>query len=200
MPSRGCRVHHALHALVVARTLAFDGVGGEGERRPGEADERDVTGQIGEGTADGLGDVRRGFLGRRHREPLHVRRALHRPLKHRPNAGLVIQVQPHRDEHGQEVREHDGGVHAQDALRVEGGPRGEFRCGEEGEARRVALQGMVFRHVAPRLAVQPDGRVVRWLAAASLEEGGVQGAVRVGRGLAKRLLRSSRRPCRNRRS
>ena len=93
---------------------------------PRETDERDAHGQAFKHPSDRLRDVAGALFGRRHTQAGDVRRVAHGSLEYRALAGLVVEVEAHRDEHRQQVGEHDRGIHAEDALRVEGGLRGEF--------------------------------------------------------------------------
>ena len=80
VPQRLVGVHQRLGVLVVAARAALDQVAGDGERRPGEGQQRHVGGQFRGEQLDGVGDVarcRRGSSGRsRSRSAARAQRVL----------------------------------------------------------------------------------------------------------------------------
>ena len=163
-------VHEALHVQVVLRTLPFDRIRGQGERRASETDQRNVRGQFAADEPDRLGDVGRPFPRRDHLQGIDRPAAANRIGELRTKPGQIVQLQAHRFQHRQQVREHDRGIHAEDALRIAGDPRRQFRRLEEIQGRRVALHLVIFLHIAPRLTVEPYRGIWRGRAAAGPQE------------------------------
>ena len=141
---------------------------------PRETDQWRALGQPIEDLLDGIGNIAGAFLRRGSRQPRHVGRAAQGVANDGADVRHVVEVEPHRHQYRQQVPEHDRRVGTENALGVEGRAGGQVRCGEELEAGRIALQGVIFGHVATGLAVQPDGGAVGRLPPACLEEPRIQ--------------------------
>ena len=161
--------HERLGARVEARAAALDQVGGEGEGRAGEADQRDRRRQRGPRPSDGFGDVCE-------RAGLHLAQAVDvGPGAHGvPDRGTVaareLEPRAHRLEDEQDVGEDDGRVDAEPHGRLDRHRGGEVRRAAQLQEARLLADRPVLGQVAARLPHEPDRRVARRLAAARREK------------------------------
>ena len=102
----------------VAAAAPFDRVAGERERGAGEADQRNVLGQVGAGLRDRLEDEVERLGAFELDDAVDVVRLADRVVNLRAVAGGELEVEPHRFEDRQQVGEDDRGV---DAEAVDGG-------------------------------------------------------------------------------
>ena len=116
-PRLGLGVHERLGAGVLLRRAALDQVGGQGERRPGEADQRRRPELGDQGTDGGLQERQPLRLQRRQRVDVGDR--AHRGGHDRPDAGLDLDVDPGDDQRQHDVGEQDRRVDAVPAHRLQ---------------------------------------------------------------------------------
>src|SRR5581483_8386670 len=83
MPGLGLGVHHRLRRLVLARSAALDEIGGEGERRAGETDERSVSAEPAARELDRFTDKAERVRRVERRDSIEVARAANRALDDR---------------------------------------------------------------------------------------------------------------------
>ena len=170
VPGLRLREHQRLRAWQLAARPALDEIPGDGERAAAESDHGLLRGKLRPDEPDRLEHRREGLLDVRHVEPLDVCGAPDRPVDDRADALDELDVEPHPDDRGHDVREHDGRVDAVAPHRLErhlGAELGLARDLEEG----VALADhAVLRQRSPRLAHEPDGRAFDALAPRGADE------------------------------
>ena len=118
VPRARLGVHERLGALVVAAGTTLDEVGGEGERRPGETDERDVAELAGEQPdrpCDGTD-----LVVLEDRQLRDVRRGAHGVGDHRSGPGYDVEVDSRGFERNNDVREQDRSIDSVAAHRLQG--------------------------------------------------------------------------------
>ena len=157
----------------------LDQVGGDGERRPGEADQRQIVRQLGTRPPHTVIDVGE-------RVGIDFRQGVdHAPIPdrrgdHRPRAGAELEPQSERLDRQEQVGEQDRGIDPEPSGREHRGFADQIGRPAELEHRHPLAQPAVLRHVAARLPHQPDGRERHRLAPAGAQENGcvrrVQGA------------------------
>jgi hypothetical protein len=161
-------VQECLGAFVVARRATLDEVRREGERRPGEGDERRAA-ELADELAHRLAHIA-DVVGLERPQPRHVRGRSHRLRHDGADARHDVEVDPDRLERQHDVAEQDRCVDAVAAYRLERdlgdevGPRAGL---EHPDAR---ADGAVLRQAAPRLAHEPHRRARNRLATAGARE------------------------------
>ena len=164
MPAGGLLVHERLGAEVVLRRAAFDGVGGQRERRAAETDERDASFELAAQEPDRLEHVAERF-GLERRQARDVGRRPYRVLDRRSLALDEVELEAHRREGQQQVGKEDRGVEVDDVERLERDDDGELRLAAELEQGVLLPERAVLRKVAAGLTHEPDGRGVHRLRA-----------------------------------
>ena len=108
----GSRVHQRLDRRELARRLAFDEVAGDRERPAAEADDGLLGRELGAHDANRLEQRRERLVGLGHAQPLDVGQRADRLGDHRADALDELDVEPHAEHRGHDVREHHGRVDA----------------------------------------------------------------------------------------
>ena len=119
---------------------------------------------------DRLEHRRERLLDVRHAEPLDVGGAPDRPVDHRADALHELDVEPHPENRGHDVREHDGRVDAVPPHRLERHLGAELGLVRDLEERVALADRAVLRQRPPRLAHEPDGRALDGLAPRGADE------------------------------
>jgi len=138
----------------------FDGITREGERRAGEADERDRGGKRAPRLPHRVEDIAELGLDVERREPVDIGRVRDRPVDDRPFAGGEAQPQAQRLEGQEDIGEQDRGVDAQPGDRLERYGRRERGIVTEIEDGVTLAEFAVLRHVASGLSHEPHRRDV----------------------------------------
>jgi hypothetical protein len=158
---------------------ALDRVAGDGERPADEADQRHAPREPGVDGADAVEDVRQVLLRLRDPERVDVGARADRVGDLRAAVPLALlpllerEVEPHRREVDEDVREEDRRVEADLVDRRDRHLGDQLGRAAELEEPDLLADGAVARLVAAGLAHHPDGEAVDGLAAAGAEEAGV---------------------------
>ena len=126
MPRLGVAVHQRLGAGEVPRRTTLDRVGRQGERRAGEADQRDAAVQLAPRHRDRLQHVAEAFTRVEQPEPFDVGFGAERLLDAGAFALDEVEGQAHRLEGQQQVREDDGGVDVDGVDRLQSDAGGQL--------------------------------------------------------------------------
>ena len=188
VPGGRVGVDEAARGEVVLRRTALDEVGGEGERRAGEADERDrlaaLCGLLREhrGRAShGVGDLAASLLDEC-RIDAHefgdLRGRAHGLREHRPAAGRDLDVEADELQRHHDVAEEHRGIHSVSPHRLQRDLACERRIEARVEHRSPAAQRPILGQRAPRLPHQPHRRDLGPSAAQRLDEPGRSCVVR----------------------
>jgi hypothetical protein len=135
-------VHHGARGEVVAGAAALHEVGGQRERRPGEADQRGLLPQLRDRDPHGLLD-RGGIHVDEADDPVHVRGGADRLVDHGADPGHDVDADARKHERRHDVGEEDGRIHLVAAHRLQCDLGGQL--GDEA--------GLEDRGLAPHLAV-----------------------------------------------
>ncbi len=155
VPDVRLAVHQRLDPGEVAARLPLDEVAGDGERPAAEADHGLVVAQLAAHDPHRLEDP---LVRRAGPEPLHVRGGADRLRHHRADPVHELDVDPHREDRGHDVREHHGRVDAVAAYRLERHLGAELRPLADLEERVALADRAVLRQRPPRLPHEPDRR------------------------------------------
>ncbi len=169
MPARGLLVHERLGAEIVLRRPAFDGVGGQGERRTAEPDQRDASLELAAQEPNRLEHVAERF-GFERRQARHVRSRSDGICDRRSLALDEVELEAHRREGEQQVRKENRRVEVDDVERLERHDDGELWLPTEVEQGVLLPERAVLRKVAAGLTHEPDRRGVHRLEPACLEK------------------------------
>ena len=170
-PGGGLGEHERLRLRKVLRGAALDRVARERERRPREPDDRDAARlELAAHDGDRLERAGHRLLRGRRRQHVDVARARDRVGDLRPVALHEVEVEAHADERREDVREHDRRVDAERLHRLERHLRRELGRPDQLEHRVPLPQCPVLRHVAARLAQEPDRRALGRQAAIGAED------------------------------
>ncbi len=159
VPGGGVAVHQALGGPVVAARSAFDRVGGQGERRAAEADQRHLGRQPGAGLPHGLDDELQAVHVFQFPQAINVGRRADGVAQHGAFAAGEIQPQAHRLENQQQVGEQDRRIDAQPLDRLDHHLRAQGGIFAQPEKTDLRAQFAVLGQVAPGLPHEPDGDV-----------------------------------------
>ena len=171
LPQVGVAVHQGLDLGKGAGRPALDGVAGHGEGRAGEPDQRHARPrQFAADQTDRLGHV--GRIRRRFErsEAVQVGLAAERLGHHRTAARLHVDAEADGVQGDDDVREHDGGVHAVAPNRLEGELGRQRGVADGGEDGPRPAGGPVLGQRAARLAHEPHGRAGHRLPQAGAHE------------------------------
>ena len=150
-------------------------------------DERHAIGERSAKKPDRFEHVRQRFTRLEAAQPIHVAGAPDR-MRNRGSFALdEIEIEPHRGEGNQKVREQDCGVDVDDVHGLQRDRHREFGRSADVEQGVALPQGPVVGHVTPGLAHEPDRRHVNRLPPAGLQESIVHAETRV----LARAIRSS---------
>ena len=127
MPQRRIGVHHLLGVLVGAARPALDEVAGDGERRPGEGQERHRLGKLGGEHVDRLQHVRGVSRGLERPQPAQIVGVTQRCLADRTRAGRHVDAEPDGVGGNDDVAVEHGGVDAVAAHGLQGELGGTVR-------------------------------------------------------------------------
>ncbi len=157
MPGARIRVHHRPRREVVAGAATLHQVGGQGERRAREADQRGGLPQLGHHQAHRLRDGG-GLHERVPGDAVHVGGRAYGLVDHRAHARVDLHLYPREDQRRHDVREQDGGVHVVPPHRLQGDLGGQL--GDEAglEDGGPLADGAVLGQRPARLAHEPDGQ------------------------------------------
>ena len=163
LPGRRFAVHERFGFGKDLAAAPLNRITGEGERRTGKADQRNIApGQL-------VDDELDRFQGRPHAlfrgwscQHVNVIGALDRVVDRRPLAFDEIELQAHPNQHRQNVGEDDPRIQSKGVERLHGYLGGEFRRGDHFEHRMFGPDRPVLCHITPGLAHQPDRRVLGW--------------------------------------
>ena len=169
MPARGLLVHERLGAEIVLRRPAFDGVGGHGERRAAEADERNASVELAAQEPDRLEHVAE-RLGLERRQARDVGGRPDGIGDRRPLALDEVELEAHRREGEQQVGKEDRRVEIDDVERLQRHDHRQLRLPAELEQGVLLPERAVLRKVAAGLTHEPDRRGVHRLEPACAEE------------------------------
>ena len=165
MPRFGLRVHESFGRLVLPRRSAFDQIRRERERRAGKSDQRSLRAERAMNQLDRIADeTERGHVDLGY--PLEVGFGANRAIDYRAVAFLEMQSDFHRDQRQQDVRENYRRIHLEPLDRRDGNFSRQLGPLAHLEKLMLLANAPILRHVAPRLAHQPDRSVTRSLAAA----------------------------------
>ena len=159
VPGLGLPVHQPLGEGELGRGAALDRVGGEGERSPREADERYL--ELAPQQPDRLQHHRQLLARLEAPQRLDVRRRAHGLLDAGALAGHEVEGDAEGGQGQQQIAEDDGGVHPQGLHGLERHLHRQLRGAAELEQAVLLAEGPVLRHVASRLAHEPDRHTVR---------------------------------------
>ena len=190
VPRGRLRIHERFRPRVGCRGSALDRVGRQRERRAAESDQRNAPLQFRAKDPDGLEDVGERLPRLEARQPVHVLGGADRVVDRRPFTLHEIEVQPHRRERDEQIGEENRGVHVDEVHRLQRDGHGQFRVGTDLEEGIALAQRAIVRHVAARLAHEPDRRLVDRLPPAGAQKPIVHTATRV---LASAIRSSSQR-------
>ena len=171
VPERLVAEHQGLGQRVGAGRPALDQVAGHGERRAGEADERD--GQLLGQQADRLEDVRGVLLGLERPEAVEVGGPPERLGDDRSGAGGDVDAEADGVGRDHDVAVEDGGVDAVAAHRLERDLRRQLGPLDGVEDAALAPDGAVLGQRPPGLAHEPHRCPRGGTAGAGGQEGGV---------------------------
>ena len=163
-------VHELLHVRVVARVAALDDVARQGERRAGEADERDARVELVAHELDGVHHVLQVGRGVDAVHALEVAGAADGPLDDGPVVLAEVEADAHGLQRQQDVGEHDGRVQIEAAERLQRDLRRHVRPPAHLHEAHLLADGAVLGQVAAGLAHEPDGRRVDGFAGAGIEK------------------------------
>ena len=178
IPQCSIGVHHPLGVLVGAARLALDQVAGNGERSPGECQQRDVVGQFGGEDLDGLQHVRSVGFGLEDPQPVEISGGAQRRLAHRAGARRHVDTEPDSVGRHDDVAVEHSCVHAVPAHRLQGQFGGEIRLFDGVEDAALASPGPIFGKASACLAHEPHGSVRPTFAVGRQEEWRVRHACR----------------------
>ena len=190
MPHLRLAVHEFLDELEVARRFAFDEVAGDRERAPAEPDHRALVGELAPDDANGFEQRRERLVGIWDAERLDRREGTHRALDHRADALDELHVQPHAQDGRHDVGEHDGGVDAVAADRLQRHLGAELWRARDLPERVPLADHAVLGERPARLAHEPHRCALDRLASRRADEEPVHDPVR----LAARVERTACRP------
>ncbi len=155
-------------------------VAGDGERRAGESDQRDL--ELIDQPPHGLEHVRRVVAGVQRSEPVQVSRRGEGLGDHRSDPRFDRDAEPDGRGRHDDVGVQDGGVDAVAPDGLEGDLHRPIGVGDGIEDRSGAAHLVVLGQRAAGLSHEPDGGGVDGLASAGAEEAGVPAESRVGTG------------------
>ncbi|SIJ27207.1 Uncharacterised protein [Mycobacteroides abscessus subsp. abscessus] len=161
--------HERLRLLVVLARSAFDEVARQGERGPGEADERGVGAEFGGDAPDRFGDVGN-LVGFELGQGLDVGAGADRCGEHRSAAGDDLDLDAGRLEGDDDVGEEDRGVDSVTTHGLEGDLGDEFGVPAGVEHRGALAQSAVLGQGATGLPHEPDGGVIDRLSPQSRQQ------------------------------
>jgi hypothetical protein len=179
VPRLGLRVHEGLGLLIGGRGAAFDRIRRQGERGAAEADQWHSAVQFLSQQTDGLEHVAERFSRLEGPEPVDITGLPDRVIDRRPLTLDEIEVEAHRRERHQQIREQDGGVDVDGVHRLQGDRNRKLRLPADLEERVALAKRPVLGHIAARLAHEPDGRGVHRFAPAGAEKSIVHRVVRL---------------------
>ena len=157
LPRGGLSKHQRLCFRERLRGAPFDRVARERERRAGESDEwRAARLQLARDDADRFQCVRHGLFGGRRSEAVDVARTRDVVADARAIAIRERQLEAHADERRQNVGKDNGSVEPKSANGLQRHLGRKLRRANDVEDTVPLAQGPVLRHVAPRLAHEPD--------------------------------------------
>ena len=168
MPGVGVPEHQRLGLGERVGVPAFDRVGRKCERRPGEANQRQLAVQLVLDLANGLQHEAQLLARLEAPQGVDVCGRGQRPLETRSLAADEVEGQPQRRQWNQQIREQDGGVHLDAAQRLQRHLGGQVRLAADFQQPVPLSQRPVFGHVPSGLAHEPDGRGVHRLRAGRL--------------------------------
>ena len=169
MPARGLLVHERLGAEVVLRRSAFDGVSGHRERRAAETDQRNASRELAPQQPNRFEHVPE-RLGLERRQARDVSGGPDGVGDRRPLALDEVELEAHRREGEQQVREEDGRVEVDDVERLQRDDDGQFRLTAQLEQGVLLAKRAILRKVAAGLPHEPDRRGVHRLEPARAEK------------------------------
>ena len=158
VPGPGVAVHQRLCEAIVAARSALHGVGGQGERRAGKANQRQRLGQSGAGSPDRFHHALQRLDALQLDEAVNVGGGADRTAELRPSPRGKGQVKPHRLEDQQQVGEDDRRIHAQPLDRRQHDLGAEVGPFAQLQKAHAAAHGAILGQVTARLPHQPNRR------------------------------------------
>ena len=165
---RGLAIHQPLDRAEAFLALALHQVGGNGERRAAEANQRRAAVELAAQQADRIGHERHRLRGRTGLEAIDLRARADRIGNLRPR------LERHRDaeciERHHDVGEQDRRIHLEAAQRLQRHLGGQFRRAAHGQEIVAAADLAVFGQVAAGLPHDPQRRAIDRLAPAGAQK------------------------------